>query len=53
MIPIDKRKYCPNGGYVSYPIGTIKKIKMGDYNCKECPFYKLTDSDNKEFCDYK
>ena len=37
---IDKRKSCPGGSHISYPIGTIKKVKMGDPNCKNCPLYK-------------
>lgn len=49
MITIDKRKICPGGASVSYPIGTIKKIKMGDGNCKNCPLY----SESEDGCNYE
>lgn len=52
MITIDKRKSCPNGGCVSYPIGTLRKIKMGDVNCKGCPCFKIGE-DEKEVCTYE
>ena len=49
---MDKRKLCPGGSYVSYPIGTIKKVKMGDQNCKNCPLYKIND-EGIETCNFK
>ena len=30
---------CPHGASVQYPIGTIKRIKVGDENCSQCYCY--------------
>lgn len=33
------RRSCPHGAAVSFPVGTVKHVKVGDINCAECPCY--------------
>ena len=34
------RRSCPHGAALSFPIGTVRHVKVGDMNCKNCPCYK-------------
>ena len=37
------RRSCPHGAAVSFPVGTVKHVKVGDINCSECPCYNGID----------
>lgn len=33
------QRSCPHGSSVTYPVGTISHVKVGDENCTLCPCY--------------
>lgn len=35
----DTRRNCPHGAAVSFPVGTVVHVKVGDLNCALCPCY--------------
>ena len=38
-----ERLSCPHGAAKSFPVGTVKPVKVGDINCSECPCYNGID----------
>lgn len=36
---MNKPKYCNQGAYVTYPIGTIRRTVVGSPVCHVCPCY--------------
>ncbi len=43
---------CPHGAFINYPVGTIKKVHVGDAICWQCPLNSISTSDFIE-CTYK
>ena len=37
------RRSCPHGAAVTYPVGTVKHVKVGDMDCAQCPCYNGLD----------
>ena len=35
----DTRRSCPHGAALSFPVGTVEHVKVGDENCTLCPCY--------------
>ena len=33
------RRSCPHGAALSFPVGTVNHIKVGDRNCAKCPCF--------------
>ena len=39
-----ERLSCPHGAAVTYPVGTVKHVKVGDMDCGMCPCYNGIDT---------
>ena len=37
------RRSCPHGASLSFPVGTVKHVKVGDMDCADCPCYNGID----------